>query len=228
MLRTIYGLIFFILLNTSAHAEISILEHMQKLERSLVGIKTVYTKTMNTPKGKKCVSYTRQGTGIIIDPTGLIITNTHIIKNALRINVTLHDGRLFYAQILTVSTDHDFSIIRINVPSPLAPIKFADSSQAQIGELIMAIGSSDYTDRSIMSGKITGLIQSRSQGTIEFLETNLALYQGDSGGPIFDRHGKLLGMVMGKHKNKQNSSICIAADLMHEQYLRTLSIINRH
>ncbi len=227
MLSTIYSLIFLLLSATCAHAGPSLLDQMQKLEKSLVGIKTVYTRTMTTPKGKKRVTYTRQGTGIIIDPKGWIITNTHIVKNAPRINVILHDGRIFFAQVLFVSVDHDFSILRINGAGPLAPVKFADSATAQVGESIMAIGSSDYNDHSILSGNITGLIQSQSSGTIEFIETNLSLYQGDSGGPIFNRQGKLLGMVMGKHQSKAHSSLCIASDRMHEQYLRTLSNINR-
>lgn len=226
MLSTICSLMILFLTASPLHAETSLLAKMQKLERSIVSVKTIYTKIVKTPKGPQQVSYTRKGTGIIIDAKGLIITNTHIIKNAPRITVTTADGRIFYAQVLFVSTDHDFSIIKINA-SGLQPVLFADSAQAKLGESIIAIGSSDYNEHSILSGSITGLVASQSRGTIEFLETNLNLFQGDSGGPIFNRQGKLLGMIMGKHQHKQRSSLCIASDRIHEQYLRTLANIRR-
>ncbi len=227
MLRIIYCLICIFFVPQVCHAGPSVLEQMQRLEKSLVSVQTVYTKVMSTKKGKKQVAYTRQGTGIIIDAKGLIVTNTHIIKNAPRIIITLSNKKSYNAQVLYVSIDHDFSILKINPGFGLSPVKFADSALAQIGEPIIAIGSSEYNNNSILSGNITSLIQSRSQGTIEFIETNLNLYQGDSGGPIFNRQGKLLGMVMGKHQSKERSSLCIASDKIHEQYLTLLSNIRR-
>lgn len=226
MLKIIYALIFLFLMSSSAYSAPSTLEQMQKLDKSLVNVRTIYNRIISTPNGKKRASYTRQGTGIIIDATGLIITNTHIIKNAPRIEITLYDKRIYTADVLFVSVEHDFSIIKINAPS-LIPVKFADSALAQVGEPIVAIGSSEYNNNSILAGNITGLIQSLSKGTIEFLETNLNLYKGDSGGPIFNRQGRLLGMVMGKHQSKQRSSLCIASDVIRVQYLNLLRNIHR-
>lgn len=195
------------------------IEHIQSLEKSLVEIRTVYHKVISTPEGKKNASYTRQGTGIIINNDGYIVTNTHIIRNAPQIIVTLSDGTTYSPKVLYVSIDHDFSIIKIDAPVLLPSVSFADSSAVRLGESIMAIGSSDFNNHSILVGNITSIIQSFSQKTIEFLEVNLNLYKGDSGGPIFNRQGQLLGMVMGKHQSRDRSSLCIASNKIREQYL---------
>ena len=198
----------------------SLISRMQKVETSLVEIKTIYARNLRTQSGRAGIaSYERHGTGIIIDSTGIIVTNTHLIINAPRILVGLSNGKIFEAKVLYAS-DADFSFIKIDVPSPLQAVSWADSSQAQLGQPIIALGNSDYNNQTILGGKITSLIESMSNGTIEFIELDINLYQGDSGGPILNNNGQLLGLIMAKRKNQDRQSYAIASDKIRQEYLK--------
>ncbi len=194
------------------------IERIQKIENSLVEIKTVYTKVMHI-RGSKTASFERKGAGIIIDPSGLIVTNTHIIANAPRIVVLLHDGTKLEAQVVFISTGNDFSFLKIAPPHPLKAIQWADSSQVQLDKNIEAIGNSEQNHQSILDGKVIGVVKNKSGTKVELLELNLALYHGDSGGPVLDQQGRLLGMIMAKKKSEERSSFAIASDKLREQYL---------
>ena len=89
-----------------------------------------------------------------------------------------------------------------------------------IGDPIYAVGNSDFDNQSIMSGHIKGIIQSLSSASNDFLELDLDLYHGDSGGPIFDEQGRLLGMIMAKRESQPNTSVAIASNKIHLQYLQ--------
>ena len=117
-------------------------------------------------------------------------------------------------------SEADFSFLKIDPPYPLKAVTWADSSQAQLGEPIIALGNSDYNHQSILGGQITSLIESMSSGSIELLELNLNLYQGDSGGPILNQEGQLLGLVMAKRKNEDRKSYAIASNKIRQEYLK--------
>ncbi len=200
--------------------ETSLIGRMQNLQASLVEVKTVYSRALSTRNGRMGVaSYERHGAGVIIDPSGIIVTNTHIILNAPHIFVGLANGKVLKATVLYASPA-DFSFLKVNAPSPLAAISWADSSQAQLGEVIVALGSSELNHQSILGGQITSLIENKSTGKIELLELNLDLHQGDSGGPILDQQGRLLGLIMGKQKSEDRKSYAIASNKIRREYLK--------
>lgn len=163
-------------------------------------------------------SYERFGTGVIIDGTGLIVTNTHIIAHAPRIYVALHNGKVYEASPVYAS-EADFSFIRITPASTLKPIEWADSSQAMPGSPVIALGNSDYNQESILGGKITSLLESFSSGAVELIEVDINLYKGDSGGPILDEDGRLLGIIMAKRKTQDRKSYAIASNKIRQEYL---------
>jgi S1-C subfamily serine protease len=206
--------------SSSLGNDTSLIERMQKAKESLVEIKTIYARTLRTKSGRTGIaSYERHGTGIIIDPTGIIVTNTHIIVNAPRILVGLSNGKAYEAKILYAS-EADFSFIKIETSYPLAAVQWADSSEAQLGQSIIALGNSEFNHFSILGGEITSLIESMSTNTIELLELNLNLYQGDSGGPILDNNGQLLGLIMAKRKTQDRKSYAIASNKIRQEYLK--------
>ena len=216
MFKAFSFLLFFMTANI-ALAETSIIDHVQKLQSSLVLVHTVYTKI--AADKTHSVSYERTGSGIIIDAHGLIVTNTHTIINAPHIFVILHNGKKVEADVVFANVEYDFSLLRIQPPFALKAISWADSSQVKIGEQIIAVGSSDVNNQSILSGVITGLVQSQSTGDNELLETNLNLYKGDSGGPILNQYGHLLGIVRAKSKTEENTSYAIASNTIRKQYI---------
>lgn len=193
---------------------------MQQIQPSIVSVKTVLKRELARKNGRKgIVSYERQGAGVIIDPTGIIVTNTHTILNAPLILIYLSDGQEYEATPVFVS-ESDFSLLQINAQRPLSYIPFADSSKAQIGEPIMAVGNSEFNSQSILGGEITSLLESKSSNTIEILELNLNLYKGDSGGPILNQQGEFLGLVMGKRNKEDRKSYAIASNKIRQEYLK--------
>ncbi|MBF0505001.1 MAG: trypsin-like peptidase domain-containing protein [Candidatus Omnitrophica bacterium] len=202
-----------------AWADNNLIERIQKTENAVVVVKTELTKTMHTTPPRKA-TFQRTGAGLIIDPSGIVVTNTHTIINAPFIFIYLKDGTKLPAQLLFASGEYDFSFLRIQPPHPLQSVQWADSSRVVIGKQIIAIGNSDFNNQSIMSGRVTGLIQSFSQGTNDFFELDLDLYRGDSGGPILDDQGQLLGLIMAKRESQQNTSIAIASNKIRQQYLQ--------
>lgn len=198
----------------------NIIDRIQQLEGSIVAIHTELIKDLKAPNNpnKKSAIYTRNAAGIIIDPTGIIVTNTHTIINAPIIWVTLTNGSRYQASLLSARVDDDFSLIKIKPDQPLQAVELANSNSANLGEPIIAIGNSEFNQRTLLSGEIKTLLTNKQNGNVEFIAINLNLYRGDSGGPVFDRNGRLLGMVMAKLKTENASTFIIPANKIREQY----------
>jgi len=206
-------------ISTYAWAESNLIDRIQQTQRSIVTVRTELTRVMPTTPPRS-VLYYRTAAGIVIDPSGIIVTNTHTIIDAPFIFVVLRDGTKLPAQVLFASGEYDFSFIKISPPYPLHRVRWADSSLINLGDEIIAVGNSDYDNQSIMSGHVKGILQSRSSSTNDFLELDLDLNHGDSGGPILDGQGRLLGMIMAKRESEDSTSIAIASNKIHQQYLQ--------
>ncbi len=224
-LRPLLAACFYLLLtDRPAFAAISVIERMQQAQESIVEIKTELTKVLRTKSDSEGVmrqaTFQRSGAGVIIDSSGLIVTNTHTIINAPFIFVILSTGEKLPAQVAYVSPSHDFSFLKINANKKLQAAPWADSDKANLGERVIGIGNSIYNNQSILSGQITSFLQSKSTANNEFIETDLNLYHGDSGDPIFNSNGQLLGIIMANRKSQQRVSLAIASNKIREQYLQ--------
>lgn len=215
----LWGLWGFMFSSPYAWGSNNLIERIQQAEKSIVGVRTELSRIMPTSP-PRMATFQRLAAGIVIDPRGIIVTNTHTIIHAPSIFVVLKDGTKLPAKVLYSSTENDFSFLRVHPSHFLQSVEWADSSRAGIGEEIIAVGNSDYDEQSIMSGHITGILQNRFSLTNDFLETDLELYKGDSGGPIFDDKGRLLGIIMAQSESNHNSSIAIASNKIHQQYLQ--------
>ena len=219
--RVIIALIFIILCSSSTYAwaDSNLIERIQETEKSIVTVRTELTRVMLTTPPKS-VTYYRMAAGLVIDPSGIIVTNTHTIIDAPFIFVILRDGTKLPAQVLFASGQYDFSFLRIYPPYPLRSVQWADSSRVGIGDTIIAVGNSDYDNQSMMEGHIKSILQNISSSSNDFLELDIDLYHGDSGGPVLDEQGRLLGMIMAKRESQENSSIAIASNKIRLQYLQ--------
>jgi S1-C subfamily serine protease len=193
---------------------------MQTVQSSLVEVRTLDTKTFNEGNGHvKVGSYQTQGSGVIIGSDGVIVTNTHIVSNAPHIFVGLSDGTVLEARIV-YSSDADFSFLKVDPPYPLQPISWADSSLAHVGTPVIALSNADEAHQHILGGEITNLIDGVSSNNVELFELNLNLYHGDSGGPLLDDQGNLLGLITAKRIDKDNKSYAIASNKIQQEYLQ--------
>jgi len=212
-------LAFFLLFSSSARGESDLIGRIQDTAKSMVTVRTELTRLLPTTP-PKMVTYYRTAAGIVIDASGIIVTNTHTIIDAPFVFVILQDGTKLPAQLIFASQDYDFSFLRVYPSRPLHQVRWADSSLANIADTIIAVGNSDFDNQTIMEGHIKGIVQNHSTMTNDFLELDLDLHHGDSGGPILDEQGRLLGMIMAKQESQPDTSIAIAANKIHQQYLQ--------
>ncbi len=137
------------------------------------------------------------GSGVIVSPGGIIITNYHVIQSAQGILIALIDGRTFSAKVILADKRTDIAILQIeNGGIPLPYIEFGDSDQLKIGDTIVAIGNPFGIGQTVTSG----IISARSRATVGisdfrfFIQTDAAINPGNSGGPLVSAEGKLVGI----------------------------------
>ena len=135
------------------------------------------------------------GSGVIIDPSGVILTNNHVAGGGGKVVVTLHDGREFTAVDVKTDPKTDIAIVRIEGAGVLPAARLGDSDQMQIGDWVLAIGSPFGLDDTVTAGIISA--KSRGMGIAEredFLQTDAAINPGNSGGPLVNLKGEVIGI----------------------------------
>ncbi|WOI54495.1 Do family serine endopeptidase [Parvularcula sp. LCG005] len=136
------------------------------------------------------------GSGVIVDPKGIIVTNNHVVENAGEIKVVLADRREFEAEVLLTDAQTDLAILRVETNSDLPFIDFADSDRAEVGDIVLAIGNPFGVGQTVTSGIVSAL--SRTAASISdyqfFIQTDAAINPGNSGGALVDVNGRLLGV----------------------------------
>jgi serine protease Do/serine protease DegQ len=170
---------------------------LKKISPAVVNIETTGRMPPN-PKSRrrKAREIRGVGSGVVYDAQlGLIVTNDHVLEHANDIIVTLTDGRILKAK--RVGGDPDFDLAVISVPAErLTAIPFGDSRQLQVGDFVLAIGYPANIGQSVTSGIVSGL--HRSNIGIEefenFIQTDAAIYPGNSGGALVDLQGDLVGI----------------------------------
>lgn len=200
--------------------QVSLLESKQGLQSSLVNIRSVEAPVMYAGNGRTgMASIEHDGHGIIIDSSGIIVTNTHIIANAEHIYVDLGDGNTLEVAVL-YSGNTDITFIKIDAPYHLRAITWDDSSQLHIGNSIIAFANSGSDSQISLEGEVINLIKGRHSQNVNLLELKLNLNPGDSGGPILDEQGELLGLIMAESKNDHSQSYAIDTNKIQKEYLK--------
>ncbi|MDD5672515.1 MAG: trypsin-like peptidase domain-containing protein, partial [Candidatus Omnitrophica bacterium] len=149
------------------------------------------------------VMQTRAGGGFIIHPSGLIVTNAHTIMGAGRVLVTLFDQTKTEASVVKVVPDEDLALLQIKVPAKLPAIPLADSNQVQLDMRVFSVGSSQILKNTLSEGKITGIgmskkMEKKEKGYVGLIQASFDIYQGDSGSPLLNEKGELVGLMAAK------------------------------
>ena len=135
-----------------------------------------------------------QGSGFIVSPDGLILTNAHVVRGAQEVSVKLTDRREFKARVLGRDDKTDVAVLKIDA-SALPTVALGDSGALQVGEWVLAIGSPYGFENSVSAGVVSAKGRSLpDEGMVPFIQTDVAVNPGNSGGPLLNAEGQVVGI----------------------------------
>ncbi len=136
------------------------------------------------------------GSGFIVSPKGFILTNNHVIEDATRITVGLQSGEKYRGTVVGVDPETDVAVIKIEAPKDLPTVTLGDSNAAQVGDWVLAMGSPFGLDQTVTAGIISKKERETPYFNVfqRFLQTDAAINRGNSGGPLVNMRGEVIGM----------------------------------
>jgi serine protease Do len=170
-----------------------------------------------------------QGSGIIVDKAGYIITNFHVIQDARRIDVKLSDGRTITGgdiRVIGYDVLTDLAVLKINA-GELITAPWGDSKQLEVGDWVLAIGNPYGLDRTVTAGIVSAKQRrgvSENTAYQDFLQTDAAVNPGNSGGPLVNIQGQVIGITTAIVGNSyQGISFAIPTEIVHDVYERLIT-----
>ncbi|HEV2561895.1 MAG TPA: Do family serine endopeptidase [Rhizomicrobium sp.] len=135
------------------------------------------------------------GSGFIIDKSGLIVTNNHVVENAKKITVKLKDGREYTAKLIGTDQATDVALVKVKSDTPLPNVEFGDDRQARVGDWVIAVGNPFGLSNTVTAGIISSIGRDVGNGPYtDYIQIDAPINRGNSGGPTFDIQGKVIGM----------------------------------
>jgi len=165
--------------------------------------------------------------GVIVSPDGLVVTNSHVARNATQIVCVLSDGQRLRASVVGLDEVVDIALLRLDLPSghpPLPTVEFADSDEIEEGEFVMALGSPLGLTRSISFGIVSSARRYLPAGQYHlWIQTDAAINPGNSGGPLVDDRGRVIGINTMRAAEGENIGFAIPANAVRDvvEQLRT-------
>ena len=157
------------------------------------------------------------GSGFVIDKGGFIVTNNHVIEGADLIEVTFPNGDTYEAELLGRDPATDIALLKIEAGKDIPFVKFGDSDNAEVGEWVMAIGNPFGYAGSVAAGIISARNRDISHGSYDdFIQTDVAINKGNSGGPLFNMQGEVIGVntaIISPTGGSVGISFSVSADL---------------
>ena len=146
------------------------------------------------PRGGQDAPMRGQGSGFIVSPDGYILTNAHVVENADSVTVRLTDRREFKAKVVGADKQTDVAVLKVDAKS-LPTVRLGKSAEANVGEWVVAIGSPFGFENSVSAGIVSAKARSLPDATyVPFIQTDVAVNPGNSGGPLFNLAGEVIGI----------------------------------
>lgn len=140
---------------------------------------------------------TRQslGSGFVIDPSGIIVTNNHVIADADEVIANFSDGTKLSAEVIGKDTKTDIAILKVKSDKPLPFVKIGDSNKARVGDWVLAIGNPFGFGRTVTIGIVSAIGRDINSGPYDnYIQTDASINKGNSGGPLFNMDGEVIGI----------------------------------
>ena len=168
------------------------------------------------------------GSGVILTPDGVIVSNFHVVGRATEINVVLSDRREFSAAVLLADAESDLAILKIDAGADLPFLAFRNSDHVAVGELVLAIGNPFGVGQTVSSGIVSGLARSGAatgSGRGYFIQTDAPINPGNSGGALIDVNGHLIGIntsILSRSGGSNGIGFAIPANLVDQFVVQAL------
>jgi serine protease Do len=168
-----------------AQKEMPSVVHIDTRQRAVRRVNDIFSGIVPEMEG--------EASGVIVDPSGFIITNNHVVRGAEEIKVTLSNGKSYDAEVLNTDESFDLALVKINAKD-LVAADWGDSDQLDVGEMVLAIGNPYGLDRSVTFGIVSGKNRHNDENESDFLQTDAAVNPGNSGGPLVNMAGNIVGI----------------------------------
>ncbi len=148
-----------------------------------------------TPRGPRERKSNSLGSGFVIDPSGIIITNNHVIADANEVTVIFADGQKLKADVLGKDSKVDVAVLKVKPDKPLKAAKFGDSDKMRVGDWVIAVGNPFGLGGTVTAGIISACNRNIDSGPYDnYFQTDAAINKGNSGGPLFNMAGEVIGV----------------------------------
>ncbi|MBV9249413.1 MAG: trypsin-like peptidase domain-containing protein [Acetobacteraceae bacterium] len=165
------------------------------VEKALPAIVNIQTVALTRENGQPTGTKLFVGTGFVIDPSGVIVTNKHVIENGVSVLVTFPDKTTYPAFLMAAASLVDEALLKVNTRKPLPTLTFSNSDKLQIGQPVIAVGNPIGVGTSVSTGSVSAVNRNLMRTPFDdFIQTDASINPGNSGGPLLDCSGNLIGM----------------------------------
>ena len=135
------------------------------------------------------------GSGFVIDPSGIIVTNKHVIDDAISITAIFSNGNRLHARLVAAASMMDVAVLKVDADHPLPALKWGNSDAVRVGDAVLTIGNPLGIGMSVAAGIVSAMNRDLLDSPFDdYIQTDAALNHGNSGGPLIDRHGEVIGI----------------------------------